>query len=138
MATEGLCPTGHSGLSGGAIAGIVIGALAAVAIVLALACLFFWRRAGHPRRSSSLPVYNNQKAPIKGSKDMAEEIDDLSALPQQNKDLQPGTNPFHLAPILSWKPDEGVVSPSETSTLPTITSSRLVSTLTLAANHLWI
>ena len=116
---------GSSGLSGGAIAGIVIGVLAGLAIVAVLA-FFLVRRRRQRSSASSLPVMRQDVKAAKDYNHKDEVHDEVGALPQLPASLQPGTNPF-LPSMLSWKPDEGVVSSSEeTSSFPTIRSSRVV------------
>ncbi len=114
-------PKGSSGISGGAIAGIVIGVLAGLAI-LALLSFFILRR--RRRRSSSLPIVTTDAKASKGYEGGGEEqVDGLGALPQLPTSLQPGTNPF-LPSMLSWKPDEGVVKATEDPAFPAIRSLR--------------
>jgi hypothetical protein len=90
-------PKSSSSLSGGAIAGIVIGALAGVALIAAAAFLILRTRR---RKSLDLPVHT-----AKSEKKADDGAVLLGSLPQQSANLRPAEN--SLVPFgLSWKPNE--------------------------------
>ena len=91
--------SGSSGISGGAIAGIVIGALAGVAIVAALAFFMMRRR----RRSGMATIPSKMEA---GS--LGEDQDTVGALPAKNGDLHSSLAPLHSGYGLSWKEGDEV------------------------------
>lgn len=112
-------------ISGGAIAGIVIGVLAGIALLLCLGFFLtksgpFYGRRRHERRTDKLPELKSVKAIRPYGEEHADELADLPQLPAS---LQPGQNPF-LPSMLSWKPDEGVVKPSGDTSFPAIRSIR--------------
>ena len=82
-------------ISGGAIAGIVIGIIAIIALIIAGA-LLYWRRSKHPK-SSAKPT----------SPDLSNELEDSKPLPHGVGELQANgnTEPSHLG-------DEGAFSPN--------------------------